>query len=151
MGLTLLAHYNVRTPRLAETRDFYVEVLGLTDGDRPPFDFPGHWLYCGDRDVLHLVGTGADGTDGLDDYLGAKATATLVGGGAIDHVAFTANGVEAMIERLEKHGIESRHRRVPSLGLYQIFVDDPNGITIELNFSAAEAPPEPISAPGPVS
>lgn len=140
MGLTLLAHYNVRTTRLAETRDFYCDVLGLTDGYRPPFDFPGHWLYCGERDVLHLVGVETDAKDGLDAYLGAKDAAGLSGGGAIDHVAFTADDLPAMVARLEKSGLEARHRRVPSLGLYQIFVDDPNGITIELNFAAAEAP-----------
>ena len=40
-----LDHINIATPRLAESRDFYVEVLGLQEGPRPPFEFDGYWLY----------------------------------------------------------------------------------------------------------
>src|SRR3954470_9328416 len=51
-----LNHYNLRAPReLMETlRAFYVEVVGLEPGPRPPFDSPGHWLYAGGRPILHL-------------------------------------------------------------------------------------------------
>lgn len=139
--LTLLSHYNVRTRRPEETRDFYVDVLGLRDGARPPFPFPGYWLYCGDRDVLHIAGI-VDDDPGLQQYLGDRGEgAELHGGGAIDHVAFTASDAAGMGARFEKLGIAARHRKVPSLDLYQIFLDDPNGITIELNFPG-ELPPE---------
>jgi hypothetical protein len=35
-------------------------------------------------------------------------------------------------------GIPFRQRTVPEIKLHQIFLDDPNGIVIELNYSAAE-------------
>lgn len=141
MGLDLLAHYNLRTRKVEETRRFYVDVLGLREGPRPTFPFPGVWLYIGERDVLHVAGI-VDGDAGLQAYLGDRGSeADLHGGGAIDHVAFTATGVAALIDRLDANGIPARFRKVPPpLDLYQIFVEDPNGVTLELNFPGAEAP-----------
>jgi catechol 2,3-dioxygenase-like lactoylglutathione lyase family enzyme len=139
--LTLLSHYNVRTRQTTETRDFYVDVLGLREGPRPEFPFPGHWLYCGDQDVLHIAGI-VDDDPGLQQYLGDRGEGgELRGGGAIDHVAFTAKDAVAMGTKFKKLGIAARHRRVPNMALYQIFLEDPNGITIELNFPG-ESPPE---------
>ncbi|MEY3418869.1 MAG: hypothetical protein RJA46_640, partial [Pseudomonadota bacterium] len=40
--------------------------------------------------------------------------------------------------QLEKLGVPCRQRTVPVLQLHQIFLDDPNGIVIELNYPAAE-------------
>lgn len=134
-----LSHYNVRTRDWNATRDFYVKVLGLREGERPQFPFPGHWLYCGEHDVLHITGVDENAT-GVQGYLGDRE-GDMKGGGAIDHVAFTANDAVAMGRHFDALGIKARHRRVPNMDLYQIFIDDPNGITIELNFPG-ENPPE---------
>jgi hypothetical protein len=37
-----------------------------------------------------------------------------------------------------------RERTVPGLGLHQLFIEDPSGITIELNYPADEVKP-PVS------
>jgi catechol 2,3-dioxygenase-like lactoylglutathione lyase family enzyme len=140
MGLERLAHYSIRTTKLNTTRDFYVDVLGLDDGERPPFDFPGHWLYLGGRDVVHLVGIDPNDPSGLIAYLGDKKEASLEGSGSIDHVAFFATDLPGFLRRAEARKLPVRHRTVPSLGLHQVFLEDPNGVTIELNFPAAEAP-----------
>lgn len=140
MALDLLAHYSIRTTKLAETRDFYVDILGLSDGARPPFDFPGHWLYMGERDVVHLVGIDPDDKAGLVAYLGDRDLSALHGTGAIDHVAFFATDLPALMGRVTARGLTVRERSVPSLKLYQVFLEDPNGVTIELNFPASENP-----------
>ena len=129
MALQNLNHLLVLAGDLEATRDFYVTVLGLKAGPRPPFPFPGYWLYLGDRAVVHLAKR-SDGeeADGLTD----RVT------GPIDHVAFEAAGLEAMLERLERLGIPARHRKVPGLGLHQLFIRDPNGVTIELSYPASE-------------
>ncbi|MEA2781041.1 MAG: hypothetical protein QOK29_2585, partial [Rhodospirillaceae bacterium] len=57
--LLQLDHVNIRTANLAALRRFYVEVLGLKDGPRPPFSFGGAWLYCGEQATVHLVEVGA--------------------------------------------------------------------------------------------
>jgi catechol 2,3-dioxygenase-like lactoylglutathione lyase family enzyme len=141
--LQFLSHYNVRTRKTTETRDFYVKVLGLREGPRPQFPFPGHWMYCGEADVLHIAGI-VDGDPGLQQYLGERGgEAELTGGGAIDHVAFTAKDAVAMAKHFVANSVAARHRRVPNMDLYQIFLEDPNGITIELNFPG-ENPPADI-------
>ena len=54
MSVGVLDHYNVSTRKLDETVRFYVDVLGFVNGPRPPFDFPGAWLYSAGHAVLHL-------------------------------------------------------------------------------------------------
>lgn len=138
MALAKLAHYAVRTDDLEASRRFYVEVLGLRVGYRPPFGFPGLWLYLGDDEtgfgVVHLIG--ADPSGALDAYLGEGGT----GAGRIDHIAFIADDWPVMRDRCEGLGLDYAQRTVPALGLRQVFVRDPSGVTIELNFPAAEAP-----------
>ena len=41
MPIHKLAHFSVRTGALDASRRFYCNVLGLREGFRPPFDFPG--------------------------------------------------------------------------------------------------------------
>ncbi len=129
MALKNLNHLLVLAGDLEATRDFYESALGLKVGARPPLSFPGYWLYLGGRAVVHLAKkSGGDEAPGPSDR----------GTGPIDHVAFEAAGLEAMLERLERLGIPARHRKVPGLGLHQLFIRDPNGVTIELSYPSSE-------------
>jgi catechol 2,3-dioxygenase-like lactoylglutathione lyase family enzyme len=67
MSLSSLDHCSIRTIKLDQTRDFYVDVLGMADGDRPDFPFPGNWLYVDGRAVLHLVGVDPDDPSRLEE------------------------------------------------------------------------------------
>lgn len=142
MLLSQLAHYTVRTRNLPASLAFYTGVLGLREGSRPPFDFPGHWLYLGDDEstfgVIHLVGIDDKDPQGLETYLGKRATGEKSDTGALDHVAFFANGRVGWLEALARRKTPYRERVVPEMGLHQVFVEDPDGITIELNFPASE-------------
>lgn len=143
MPIRKLAHYSVRTTDLEASRRFYTEVLGFKVGYRPDFDFPGHWLYLGgdeaDFGVVHLIGIDPRDPQGLVDYLGDKAAASLNGSGAVDHIALLATDLRGMRATLARASLACRERTVPDLGLHQVFVEDPSGVTIELNFPAAEA------------
>ena len=143
MPIRKLAHFSVRTTALDQSRKFYTDVLGFRDGFRPPFKFPGHWLYRGgdeaDFGVVHLIGIDTDDPQGLVDYLGDKAEEGLHGSAAVDHLAFLATDLPDMHRRLRQAGLAFRERTVPSLGLHQVFVEDPSGVTIELNYPAHEA------------
>ena len=55
MGVQALEHVTIRCAQRQRTRDFYVELLGLSEGERPDFPFRGHWLYLGGMPVIHLV------------------------------------------------------------------------------------------------
>ena len=143
MSIAKLAHYSIRSTRLEASRKFYVDVLGLQEGFRPPFAFPGHWLYRGGDEaefgIVHLIGVDKDDPQGLIAYLGDKGEEGLHGSAAVDHLAFLATNLPDMHRRLDEAGCIYRERTVPSLGLHQVFVEDPSGVTIELNYPAHEA------------
>jgi catechol 2,3-dioxygenase-like lactoylglutathione lyase family enzyme len=140
MPLTRLDHCSIRTVKLEETRRFYADIMGLVEGDRPPFPFPGAWMYRDGAAVVHIVGIDPDDPEGLRAYLGDRGAESMTGTGTIDHIAFTATDLADMHARLRAHGVAWRDRTVPSLGLHQVFVEDPNGVTIELNYPYAESP-----------
>jgi catechol 2,3-dioxygenase-like lactoylglutathione lyase family enzyme len=138
-----LNHYSIRTVDLAACERFYCGLLGLQVGPRPPFPFPGLWLYQGDTSVwahaaVHIIGIDRNDPEGLKAYLGDREEVSLQGSGAVDHVAFFATGLPEMLARLQAQNIALRQRTVPELRLHQIFLDDPNGVVVELNFPAAE-------------
>jgi catechol 2,3-dioxygenase-like lactoylglutathione lyase family enzyme len=126
MHVQRLDHVTINTYDLDATRRFYVDVIGLHNGERPPFAFPGLWLYIGQTAVIHVVGLSTD-----DDR--------LPGGGAVDHIAFRVDGLAAMRERLQRENIAASEAVVPRTGDVQIFVHDPNGVRLELNFTASPA------------
>ena len=142
MALTL-NHFSIRTTDLDASTRFYADVLGLTVGPRPAFPFPGAWMYRGDHAdvanaVVHLIGIDRQSPGGLDGYLGDRDETKLQGTGTIDHVAFFADGLATMLEHLDATGVAYRQRTVPNIGLHQVFLDDPNGCVIELNYPASE-------------
>src|SRR5712691_3245329 len=70
---------------------------------------------------------------------GASGRTRVPATGAIDHVAFRAKGLKDTMAHLRRHKIEFNERRANGQALYQLFMHDPNGIKVELNFDAAEA------------
>jgi len=114
-------HINTRSADVERTRDFYVRVLGLRVGDRPPFQSTGYWLYLGDQAVVHLVQRGPDDT-------------LHPGSGNLDHVAFRGVDLDGTRQALRAAGIPFREAVVPRDKTVQIFVHDPDGIKLELNF-----------------
>lgn len=122
INVGVLDHYNVSTRKLQETVRFYEEVLGLKNGPRPPFNFPGAWLYSDGHPVLHLNDISKTDKEQRPDS------------GVIDHVAFGSRGFEAMKKHLSGIGVSYRVNEVPNSTRRQIFLRDPNNVEIELNF-----------------
>lgn len=144
MPIGKLDHYSIRTLDIEASRRFYTEVMGFQVGFRPSFDFPGLWLYNGapypeSTGVVHIIGIDLDNPEGLKAYLGDRDLSALKGTGTVDHMAFNATGLDEMRARLKRHSVEYRERTVPSLGIHQLFLEDPSQVTIEINFPAAEA------------
>jgi catechol 2,3-dioxygenase-like lactoylglutathione lyase family enzyme len=133
MTVLSLNHYSIRTTDLERSGRFYQDVLGLSPGPRPPFSFPGLWLYGGDGTaLLHLIGVSPGDNAVLADYLGEGSNAR--GGGAIDHIAFFCADFDLVKHRLTELQVAFRERQVPLLALRQLFVTDPHGVVLELNF-----------------
>jgi catechol-2,3-dioxygenase len=102
-------------------RDFYCDVVGLTEGFRPAFERFGFWLYIGDKDVLHLI-TPKDG----DDRSPQKSS--------FDHVAFKTGDYEGVLKKLKSLNITFEEKPIPGMSPHQIFLKDPAGNRVELNF-----------------
>ncbi|MGH8705432.1 MAG: VOC family protein [Burkholderiales bacterium] len=139
MALSHIEHFLVAADDIDATRDWYARVLGMRSGPHPDFGFPVHWMYIGDTDVVH-IGPSAKGANEIQKaYLGRTSQDSGSGTGAIDHIAFRASGLRAMLDRLRAEGVPYTTRRANGQALYQLFLYDPNGVKIELNFAADEA------------
>jgi len=125
MSVGVLDHLNIRTRDLKGTVQFYKDILGLENGARPNFAFPGAWLYSEGRAVVHLVDISPTDESQKPDS------------GVVHHVAFISRDFAGMKKRLEAKGVEFEARQVPGGELWQIFIRDPNGVMIELNYEAA--------------
>src|SRR5207249_9916358 len=90
MSVGVLDHYNVSTRKLGDTVRFYEEVLGLVNGPRPAFDFPGAWLYSEGHPVLHL------------NDISPTDKPQQANSGVIDHIAFGSRGCEAIRQHLTR-------------------------------------------------
>lgn len=138
MPLSHIEHFLIQTADMDATRDWYVRVLGMRVGPNPDFKFPVCWLYLGHTDVVHITAGGKDVSENRKRYLGQQSE-DVRGSGAVDHIAFRCTGLRETLEHLQHEAVDFKQRQVSDQGLYQLFMLDPNGIKIELNFANAEA------------
>ena len=131
MTVTAVNHFTVLTDNLPATLAFYEEHLNLKPGARPPFTFPGAWLYAdggkGPLPILHIVA--------------GIAKERLVKG-VLDHMAYSGVGLAAAVEKLRTKNIKYELRRLPEYGTWQLFFFDPNDAKVEIDFDKSEAGPE---------
>ena len=139
MPLTELNHYFVRANDLEQTRRFYCDVLGFEMMPRPDFPFPGYWLGVAGKVQVHMGPHGIANSELY--YLGTSARSATDNTGVVDHIAFLATQPEAFAARLDAAGVAARKRYFPEFKLFQMFVQDPNGLTIELNFHGVDGEP----------
>lgn len=125
MPIIDLDHVNLRSAHLGEMVAFYRDLLGLSEGPRPPFSFDGAWLYIGEKPALHLV---------------AVETSPSGREPRIEHFAFRAVDFPTYRERLKAAGVPHRLSTIPETGMLQIHTQDPDGNHVEINFAAEEAP-----------
>jgi len=139
MPLSRIEHFLVAADDIDGTRDWYARVLGMKPGAHPDFGFPVHWMYVDGVDVVHIGPSAKQAGEIQRRYLGRTSQQSAEGTGAIDHIAFRATGLRAMLEHLKREKVPFSQRRANGQALFQLFLYDPNGIKIELNYAAAEA------------
>ncbi|MBR8064001.1 VOC family protein [Burkholderia ambifaria] len=125
MSVIGINHYNLRTDRatLDTLRDFYVNVVGLEQGYRPPFQSAGYWLYAGTQAILHLS----------EARPGEVRPSHVVN--TFDHMAFSCENAADMERRLTDAQVRYSRRYVPLTRQLQLFFADPAGNGVELNFA----------------
>lgn len=123
MPVLRVDHVNIKASSevVEACRRFYIDVLGLTDGTRPPFRSRGFWLYADGQPIVHLTESSSD-----------DATAAMPA--SLDHIAFACAGLQEMLKTLHDRGIIHRVEHVPGTDHVQLFLRDPAGISLELNF-----------------
>ncbi len=129
MTITGMNHFTVLSSDLDKSKRFYLAILGLQEGYRPPMNSEGAWLYATDQNhsILHIM---------------AERPMPEQVSGVIDHMAFTASDLQSVINTLKQHNMTYKLNRMKELGTWQLFFHDPDGAKIELDFSASE--PEPV-------
>jgi catechol 2,3-dioxygenase-like lactoylglutathione lyase family enzyme len=132
MPLTGLNHFLVVSKNLERSKKFYQEVLGMQLAERPDFGFPGYWLKLGDAICVHLASQEANQI--RDTFLLKKHPKGTTGSGSVDHIAFLAQDPYDVRGRIEKNKVAMHFRSFPDAKLFQIFLKDPDDVTIELNF-----------------
>ncbi len=90
--------------------------------------------YCGADDIVvgapyYYWGVGQDGA-APENRVPEQGGST----GSFDHIAFSGRDVGAMIARLKACAIPYRENLIADINLHQLFVCDPNGILVEMNF-----------------
>ena len=130
MTVTAVNHFTILTDDLPATLAFYDEHLNLKAGARPPFTFPGAWLYAdggrGKDPILHIV---------------AGIMKDRLVKGVIDHMAFSGKGLAEAVAKLKKKNIKYELRQLPGYGTWQLFFFDPNDAKVEIDFDKTEAGP----------
>ncbi|HUO44226.1 MAG TPA: VOC family protein [Burkholderiales bacterium] len=123
MSVIRIDHINITVgpEKIGMIRDFYLRALDLREGPRPAFPFPGCWLYAGEQAIVHIAGK-TPASDAADT-------------GKLNHVALACDDIAAMTARFEQQRIPYRVRDVPGQRLRQIFITDPAGVVLELNFT----------------
>ena len=132
MPLHRLEHYLVLSDDIDGTRDFYCDVLGMTQGFRPQLDFPGYWLYLGDTACIHIAEWPS--YEEWTKKVGLPVSTRAASTGAVDHIAFNGTGFDEMRARLVARNLAFSESSLDDIGLKQMFLRDPNGVPIEINF-----------------
>ena len=116
MPAIAMNHFTILTDDVEGTLAFYADMLDLHPGARPPFKFPGAWLYArnGNDPILHVIG--------------GKPKGELVKG-VIDHMAFTGKDLGGMVAKLK-----ARNLKLEPGGTKESFKFwDPDGFLVQLN------------------
>ena len=133
MAVSAMNHFTILTDDLDATLAFYKEHLDFSPGARPPFKFPGAWLYA------------AGGSDAILHVIAGRDKKELVKG-VLDHMAFTAQDLAGSVAKLKARGIGYELRKLPAYGTWQLFFLDPNGAKVELDFDPTEPAPAGYAA-----
>ncbi|PCJ19627.1 MAG: diguanylate cyclase [Gammaproteobacteria bacterium] len=111
---------------LKDVINFYGQILGLKPGPRPDMGgIKGVWLYAGENPIIHLV----------ENENRQKNSPSY-----FDHVALRCTDLNGVIAKLESNNIKYGQFERQDQNQLQLFMKDPAGVFIELNFDTRMEP-----------
>jgi catechol 2,3-dioxygenase-like lactoylglutathione lyase family enzyme len=129
MKVNALDHVNIVVEDLDSAARFYSELLGLERRNGPPplTAEQAQWMHDAEgRPIIHLNARNCPRL--FDRDMGVGST------GALHHVALNCSGFAEVRDRIHAAGLPYEVNVVDSIDLRQIFVSDPHGVVLELNF-----------------
>jgi hypothetical protein len=102
--------------------DWYANVLGMTTGTRPDFEFPGAWMYLGDAAFVHLIEVQKDSGAGSESNL------------KLEHFAFSATDMQTFEAHLVQLGEKFQKLKLPGFDIVQYNIWDPDGNHLHIDF-----------------
>jgi len=99
--------------------NFYTQMIGLQQMERPDLGFPGAWFQLGENQQLHIIKLpNMDPTSGRPEH-----------GGRDRHVALTVNDFDTVRNTLDKNGVVYS---MSKSGRKALFIRDPDANAIEI-------------------
>lgn len=126
MKVKKLDHVNIRTTQLDTMINWYTNVLGLENGDRPRFSFEGAWLYASGSVIIHLVQIDEKNAIGSESSL------------KLEHFALQATGAAEFEATLNKTSEKFKRIELAEINLALYNVWDPDGNHIHIDFPMDE-------------
>jgi len=117
MNILELNHVAIHITDVARSADFYQRVLRLEPIPRPAFSFPGAWFRLGANQELHLI---------------ANYGAPFSTNNRNNHFALRVDDLDKWEQHLRGVGANFAPRKRRPDGAWQVFLQDPDGQTVEL-------------------
>ncbi len=117
MEIKAVNHVALHVADVRQSCDFYTGILELKPMPRPAFDFPGAWFRIGDSQELHLIGHRRD---------------TVQSHSRGTHFALHIPDIREAEKELQRKGVPFHGPKLRPDGIWQIFIQDPDGHYIEL-------------------
>ena len=116
-----LNHVNIESTDKDRSANFYNNIVRVISGERPNFDRPGYRMCKDNVPIIHIISP-------------LRENKLLAGSkhAAISHFALRIKGFEAMREHLTDLSISYTETSVPSSNRPQFFINDPDGVVVEL-------------------
>ncbi|KYG29316.1 VOC family protein [Alkalihalobacillus trypoxylicola] len=121
LGKISLHHVSLNVKNLEQSKNFYQNIIGLKELERPNFGFPGAWYEIGSQQ-LHLIVEGDAYLEKSND-LNSKH----------DHFAIRVESYFNTLAYLKEKKLEVEENPMSASGFAQIFCKDPDGNLIEFH------------------
>lgn len=125
-----LDHVALKCADIEKVKSFFTDIIGLTVGYRPPFSFPGYWLYAEQNALIHLFGRNSfyHGNETNSQSAG-RSNNTL-----FDHLAFQGDDYKRSMDRIIDNEVNFSETTVPASNIRQVFIQGPENLIVEMDF-----------------